>query len=1293
MQNYNVILFVIFIIYYGPAQSQRTLRVPEESTLEDLLCGSQTQLVTDATTIDLSSSESHFIAPGQFCLLQNLASITIESRGEEMANISCSGDSPVQSGIAFYNIHGLTIRKIRFENCGGIIRNALNYESLAQLGGSPRNAIDNLQQAVLVLSNSMNVNLENVTFNNYRGYAIFAINLLENVTLQQVTVTNSFFFTLGKTSSSREDLFESGSGLLFHSDDSVQSQMNQTCRVLISGATISNNYNIYPMYYSENFRNLRAQNQPRDFPLFGSGGISVFLRQRRYRVYLQLSDTEISDNGGTGSGGAVIYTINTVNSMDLKVTRCTFTNNYVRDYSNYAGGGGLQLFFVYAYTELTDISREVGRTKGTVTVEDTLFQNHTGDLGAAVAIYNEAQDISRIEIEFKRVAFLNNEAVIDGDCILARGERSAYFNYQKMLLRLEDLTVLHTGRSNNLDLSASVSIVNIDVEIVGTGSTPSVYSNGMNSALKGYNTDIFLSGNVQFVNNSAPRGGAITLEANSYLFFTEPAKILFSNNTATISGGAIYSESVRGVLCVMQFLVPRSNYSLDQVRRNSTELRWLNFSISFDNNMAPDGQSAYVQPVYNCQWYSESVVQIPSNLVSEVYEELFDFTMDGESVTFVDQIRSYPYRPCFCLPNSTTVECLADDDTPYVVTYPGQYFTFNVVPVDVMNQTLRSQVEAQITESDRSVRFQNGLTYIDQDLVGTECTQLDYSLEKAENVNVSLDLSVHNGVEKIFVDIYLQECPFGFELNETSGICDCIPLYRNNSITCDINKMVIIKPKSAWFGLTTDNGTNIEAYASHCPTGYCLRSEMVTIGADTCVGNHTGEICGQCKANFSIKFGTTDCGICSNYWIFTILLYMVAGILLVFLLFLLNLNISDGPLGTVLFYTQLFSINIGFLVASNETRFATVFVALLNLELGFSLCFYDGMTTLGKLGLQFVFPVYLWVLVAILTILSQHSSKLSNLIGSECVKVFVTLIYLSYSKLIRTTFQILVPQTIETNVGDSYNVWYFDGSMRYMTGGHLALGLLSIAVLILIIVPYTVFMLLAQWCLHISWVSTKFKPLIDANLAPYKDRVRFWFGLKLSIIAVLSLSAIILTARRAEDQIIYLHVIIIFLLLVFQASFKPYRSKVANFLDIFFLVNYFFFLSACIWLYSGVFPSSTNFMPHILAVEILTVGSAFAVFVFIILYHTVLRMNLVQHLTRKVTINAKDVSTKMEPTMPPLVARYAAGHDTDGRVSYDTRRGATGHSPVTIAVTTVTLNDDDDGYAHTQLREALLEDF
>lgn len=110
-------------------------------------------------------------------------------------------------------------------------------------------------------------------------------------------------------------------------------------------------------------------------------------------------------------------------------------------------------------------------------------------------------------------------------------------------------------------------------------------------------------------------------------------------------------------------------------------------------------------------------------------------------------------------------------------------------------------------------------------------------------------------------------------------------------------------------------------------------------------------------------------------------------------------------------------------------------------------------------------------------------------------------------------------------------------------------------------------------------------------------------------------------------------------------------------------------------------------MPYILAVEILTVGSAFTVFVIIVLYHAVLRMNL--YLARKVTLKAEDVTTEMEAFMPPLVTRYTAGHDTDGRVSYETGRGSTG--PGSITVTTVTLNDDEE-HAHAQLREALLED-
>ena len=166
-----------------------------------------------------------------------------------------------------------------------------------------------------------------------------------------------------------------------------------------------------------------------------------------------------------------------------------------------------------------------------------------------------------------------------------------------------------------------------------------------------------------------------------------------------------------------------------------------------------------------------------------------------------------------------------------------------------------------------------------------------------------------------------------------------------------------------------------------------------------------------------MKFGTTDCGCCSNYWLFTILLYVIAGVFLVFMLFLLKMTISGGTLISVSFYAQLFSINLNLLAGTNQIRFATVFISLLNLELGFPICFYNGMDYAGKLGFQFVFPIYLWLIVGLITYHCWYSTKLSSLIGSECAKVVVTLFYFFYTKLVRTVFEVFVWGVIETGDG------------------------------------------------------------------------------------------------------------------------------------------------------------------------------------------------------------------------------------------------------------------------------------
>ena len=78
------------------------------------------------------------------------------------------------------------------------------------------------------------------------------------------------------------------------------------------------------------------------------------------------------------------------------------------------------------------------------------------------------------------------------------------------------------------------------------------------------------------------------------------------------------------------------------------------------------------------------------------------------------------------------------------------------------------------------------------------------------------------------------------------------------------------------------------------------------------------------------------------------------------------------------------------------------FIAWLNLDLGIETCFYPGMTAYAKVWLQFVFPLYIWFIIATIIVLCRYSTWLSNKIGGNVVQVLATLILLSFTKIFRT---------------------------------------------------------------------------------------------------------------------------------------------------------------------------------------------------------------------------------------------------------------------------------------------------
>ena len=157
-----------------------------------------------------------------------------------------------------------------------------------------------------------------------------------------------------------------------------------------------------------------------------------------------------------------------------------------------------------------------------------------------------------------------------------------------------------------------------------------------------------------------------------------------------------------------------------------------------------------------------------------------------------------------------------------------------------------------------------------------------------------------------------------------------------------------------------------------------------------------------------------------------------------------------------------------------------------------------------------MFPVYIWVLVALIILISHYSHRFAELLGNNPVSVLATLILLSYAKILSTLIIAVYITYIEYPGDYNRKVWLYDANIDYLVGKHVPLFLVSVVVFFFLFLPYTLLLLFGQWLQAIShlklfsWVN-RLKPFMDSYHAPYKAKHRYWPGLLLVLRFVLLL--------------------------------------------------------------------------------------------------------------------------------------------------------------------------------------------
>ncbi len=635
-------------------------------------------------------------------------------------------------------------------------------------------------------------------------------------------------------------------------------------------------------------------------------------------------------------------------------------------------------------------------------------------------------------------------------------------------------------------------------------------------AIYAVDADITFNQTTQFEGNSAQNGGAMFFESETKLTIATYTYFNASYNHASEYGGVIYHEDSGITTRQCEYDYFRNDLDKDFLFRLPycfISMQGITFSnvtshipiyIKSDNNTAGLGGSyIYGGFMDKCQVYatSNSSNQTGSTVVNHaLYTILRTTSSDGDG----NGVSSKPYLLCFCN-SSSEYDCYRDFE---VEVYRGQSFYVPLLALAQSDTITSAKVTAIISLTARLELDQSSQK------IHCNCTQTKYnvySTEDHEEVILYPDgPCIDRGLARAVLNVTLLPCPDGFnQFNET---CDCDARLQEYDVKCTIGDDIHIEKNSNfWIGISYLNESyqGLILYKS-CPAEYCkINVLMYFDNLDyQCNLNRSGVLCGACATNYSLVLGGSKCQVCSNTNLYLLAPFVASGIALIFFLSVLKLTVAKGYINSLILYANIVQANKSLFFPPNTQNVLTVFIAWMNLDLGFQTCFYDGMDAYAKTWLQFAFPLYVWFLISLIIVTSRYSITLSKLIGHNPIAVLATLLLMSYTKILKIIIEVYSSVNLEYPDELKVTVWLKDANIPYLQSKHLILTVVITLVLFLFFLPYTLFLLLGYklyrffgWR-YLGWLI-KIMPLLDSYYAPYEINRRYWTGFILLIRCIL----------------------------------------------------------------------------------------------------------------------------------------------------------------------------------------------
>ena len=1050
----------------------------------------------------ISNSSQYFASYTKICFPSGNFALSTKLSIFNVTNISIIGynsDKPTSiscfdnSSVFVSNVAFLKIQNFELKTCGRKVQKYIERRGA---------------YSAFFLNNVRSATISNLVFKNSYGHSIIGNNLMGSTVLQQVSVV----YVNDSSIASRtliggiilifsDEITKHNNGIIYHSQQ--QNILIEQCQV----------------YYMNNMRQEKMPSNKLSKAV-RSLALGFNFYQQNYAVSINIVKTNITNV--QAQNGPLIYILyNSSNVSNVTLFKNYILHNIITEYG------------------LIEINVGTRSSESCKSVKHFEVRNCRVSNNIAKSVYNikqQSQPLCQIVMHIKTVltTFAHNQAKDYFWMVSFKGS-CKYVPTISILIK-QCTFLFNSGFSIEFYKAGNVNLVGKNIFTNNVVDQPK-------AILTCNKTVLTFEEYSEFNFNTA----FWILKLTNYMVLKGNAVINITQNSVVIpyalegkSTALIYFESSNNDhLCKFQFL-SKSNSSQTVLYENLTDY----FAIFFEDNTNYSSLIFGTQ-LNSCFWLKDAI-NFADLTTGDVMKSVLKFNKTSKQV-----IQRDVTTLCYC-DNNNNEDCITDY---FRTIFPGQMVPINLKQIPPYSNTSIYSI-ALFDDVEQCPMKPYQLNWLQS--INSSCIPIKYAVyskspPESTRCYVSFKTTYPDDSLYIYYIDINEACPFGFSLIDGSCECDSRLKTAIPTITCDINTQTFSHSEGGWVGLSEQGDI---LYVRFCAPTFCIK-ESTNIHLNSpdaqCNYNRGGIACGQCPPELSAAFGSLRCKRCTNQWLLLIFAFMLAGILLILLLFALNLTIADGKINGFIFYVNGIMANMHavFLPSSDATKV----ISLLNLDLGIETCFYDGMTEYDKTWLQFVFPLYLLFIVAMLAFASRYFSVVEKLTRRRVIPVIATIFLLSYNKLLLVTTEVLFSYTTMYNLSDNENmtIWMWDTGITLFGVEFSILFIVSLLLILIVLFPLIFFLLFTRISLRIRFLAKYLKPYLDVFQGPFKDKCRYFPGLEL--ICRWIVFAIGSRFLKSAHQRAALSNFICVFLLVYVGTFKPFKTLINTTLYISYVIN------------------------------------------------------------------------------------------------------------------------------------------